>query len=49
VDRTTPAERAAYLDNACGDDPVLRAHVEGLLKAHECAGSFLEAYRRSLD
>ncbi|HEX5270588.1 MAG TPA: serine/threonine-protein kinase, partial [Gemmataceae bacterium] len=29
-----PARRAAYLDGACGDDPVLRRRVEALLQAH---------------
>ena len=38
----TPAERAAYLDNACGDDAEARARVEALLEAHDDAGSFLE-------
>ncbi len=42
VEKKTPAERAAYLDGACGSDAALRALVEGLLKAHEAAGSFLE-------
>jgi WD40 repeat protein/serine/threonine protein kinase len=42
VEKQTPAERAAYLDGACGPDAELRALVEGLLKAHEEAGSFLE-------
>ena len=42
VDKTTPAERAAYLDGACGQDAQLRALVEGLLEAHQDAGSFLE-------
>src|SRR5947209_5431571 len=42
VEKKTPAERAAYLDGACGADAALRALVEGLLKAHEGAGSFLE-------
>ena len=36
------AERSAYLDAVCGDDAVLRARVEALLKAHEEAGDFLE-------
>jgi serine/threonine protein kinase/tetratricopeptide (TPR) repeat protein len=36
------AERAAFLDGACGDDPLLRASVETLLKAHDRAGSFLD-------
>src|SRR5438046_4022997 len=42
VEKKTPAERAAYLDGACGPDAELRALVAGLLKAHEEAGSFLE-------
>ncbi len=36
------AERSAYLDAVCGDDSVLRARVEALIKAHEEAGDFLE-------
>ena len=35
--------RHAYLDDACGHDPVLRADVESLLEAHDNAGSFGEA------
>jgi serine/threonine protein kinase/tetratricopeptide (TPR) repeat protein len=42
VEKKTPAERAAYLDGACGPDPDLRALVEDLLHAHEAAGDFLE-------
>jgi serine/threonine-protein kinase len=37
-----PAGRAAYLDQACADDPGLRQRVEALLRAQEAAGSFLE-------
>jgi serine/threonine protein kinase/Flp pilus assembly protein TadD len=38
-----PAEqRAAYLDQACGANPVLRQEVESLLQAHAAPGSFLE-------
>jgi len=36
------AERAAYLDQACGKDTPLRHQVEALLREHEAAGSFLE-------
>ena len=36
------AERAAFLDRACGDDPVLRSQVEALVANHFRAGSFLE-------
>ena len=41
VGRSTPADRAAYLDQACGDDAELRQRVEALLTAHDGAGSFL--------
>ena len=37
-----PAGRAAFLDQACGDDPVLRAEVESLLAADARASEFLE-------
>jgi serine/threonine protein kinase len=37
-----PADRrAAYLDQACGDNQALRQEVESLLQAHEAPGSFL--------
>src|SRR5262245_61029048 len=54
VEKKAPAERAAYLDTACGPDAGLRALVEGLLRAHDEAGSFLEQplfdpYRTSPD
>ncbi len=42
VEKKTPRDRAAYLDDACGDDAPLRAQVEGLLESHEEAGSFLD-------
>ncbi len=34
-------ERAAYLDQVCGGDAMLRARVEALLNAHEEASGFL--------
>jgi WD40 repeat protein/serine/threonine protein kinase len=34
-------QRAAYLDQACGDNLALRREIESLLKAHEAPGSFL--------
>jgi serine/threonine protein kinase/tetratricopeptide (TPR) repeat protein len=40
--KTDPAERAAYLDEACGADADLRRGVEELLQAHGAAGRFLE-------
>jgi tetratricopeptide (TPR) repeat protein len=36
-----PGERAAYLDDACRDNPGLRAEVEALLAAHERLGGGL--------
>ena len=39
-----PAERAAYLDQACGGDDALRRQVESLLDAHSRAGSFLDGH-----
>ena len=39
--RVDPAERAAYLDEACGADADLRRRVERLLAAHPQVGSFL--------
>jgi serine/threonine protein kinase/tetratricopeptide (TPR) repeat protein len=38
-----PAARSAYLDEACADDPGLRAQVEKLLASHDGGGEFLEA------
>ncbi len=35
-------ERAAFLNQECADNPVLRGWVEALLKAHDQAGSFLK-------
>ncbi len=42
LEKADPAERAAFLAEACGADPDLRNRVEGLLAAHEKAGDFLE-------
>ena len=42
VEIESPSERAAYLDNACGDDVGLRRRVDKLLRAHLQAGSFME-------
>jgi non-specific serine/threonine protein kinase/serine/threonine-protein kinase len=38
----SPEERAAYLEQACAGDPVLRASVEALLRANVGATGFLE-------
>src|SRR3974390_586348 len=40
--RDDPVERAAFLEQACGNDKELRAEVERLLAAHQDAGNFLE-------
>ncbi|HYV04257.1 MAG TPA: serine/threonine-protein kinase, partial [Blastocatellia bacterium] len=37
-----PAERAAYLAEACHDDDGVRAEAQALLDAHEAAGDFIE-------
>jgi serine/threonine protein kinase/tetratricopeptide (TPR) repeat protein len=42
LQRQDPAERQAYLAEACGADAALRQRVEGLLEVYERAGSFLE-------
>ena len=38
----SPAERAAFLDRACGQNPGLRAEVEGLLGADGRNGDLLD-------
>jgi len=43
LDKTEPAERAAYLAQACGGDDALRHRVEVLLKANDDPGSFLKS------
>jgi hypothetical protein len=41
LELTNPAERAAFLDRACGNDADLRRRVQRLLEAHGEADSFL--------
>jgi serine/threonine protein kinase len=43
LERDDPAERAAFLDQACAGDPALRQRIERLLKRHEQGQSSLEA------
>src|SRR5262249_49400366 len=43
LEKPSPAERAAYLDEACGDDLELHRRVQRLLEAQRNAGSFLQA------
>ena len=38
-----PAERSAFLNRACADDPVLRSEVESLIFSHDQAGNSIEA------
>jgi hypothetical protein len=42
LERSDLAERAAYLDRACGTDATLRTRIEALLAAYTGAGQFLE-------
>jgi serine/threonine protein kinase/Flp pilus assembly protein TadD len=42
LEKGSPQERAAYLDEACALDPDLRRRVEKMLAAQAQAGSFLE-------
>jgi serine/threonine protein kinase len=42
LDRGTPAERAAYLDEACAGDAALRQRVEALLRAHDQTDDLLD-------
>jgi serine/threonine protein kinase/Tol biopolymer transport system component len=43
IKKRTAAERAAYLDEICGNNHTLRAEFEELLKIHDEADDFLEA------
>ena len=36
------SKRSAFLERSCGADTKLRERVEGLLRAHDSAGDFLE-------
>ena len=38
-----PQERAAFLKEACADDPSLQNHVQSLIASHEQAGSFIQS------
>jgi serine/threonine-protein kinase len=37
-----PAERSAFLNQACADDPALRSEVESLISSHDQAGDAIE-------
>jgi serine/threonine protein kinase/tetratricopeptide (TPR) repeat protein len=47
LEKGSPQERAAYLDEACAADPDLRRRVVKMLAAQAQAGSFLEQPARS--
>ena len=42
LEKTSPTERAAYLEAVCGEDAAGRRRVEKLLAAHEAAGGILD-------
>jgi serine/threonine protein kinase len=42
LEKQTPTERSAFLEEACGGDAALRQRVEALLNTHDKAGAFLE-------
>src|SRR5262245_47405284 len=42
LNKAHPAERAAFLDEACAGDAPLRQRIESLLAEHEQLGSFME-------
>ena len=43
LEKHTPEERAAFLDGACGTNPVQRAKVEALLADHFHPDDFMKA------
>ena len=42
LEKNTPQERAAFLDGACGTNPVQRAKVEALLADHFQQDAFMK-------
>jgi eukaryotic-like serine/threonine-protein kinase len=42
LDRTSPADRAGYLDEACAGDVTLRQNVEALLRSHDQPDALLD-------
>ena len=42
LEKETPEERAAWLDEVCGSETPLRQRIEALLRKHDQANSFLE-------
>src|SRR5262245_30276857 len=41
LEKSTPEQRAAFLDEACAGDTAMRERVEALLRSHEEGGGFL--------
>ena len=41
LEHSVPAERAAYLSRACGENAALRQSIESLLRVHEVGGGLL--------
>src|SRR5215471_1918518 len=39
----TPEQRAAFLEQVCANDPLLKREVEQLIEAYERSGSFLDS------
>lgn len=44
LEKQSPEERAAYLEQACGADSELRRHVEDLIRAQPKLGEFLQGH-----
>ena len=42
LEKNTPEERAAFIDGACGTNPIQRAKVEALLADHFQADAFMK-------
>jgi hypothetical protein len=45
IQKPNPAERAAYLEGACGGDPERRRRIEALVRAHQQSGGLLDSSR----
>lgn len=43
LEKQDPADRKAYVEKACADDPQLLSRVSALLEEHENLGSYLES------
>src|SRR5262245_39253861 len=49
LSKSTPAERDAYLERACANEPELRRRVEALLSANDASGGFPELPAGGMD